>query len=141
MAQTSTKTTLTTCQLTCQIIWFLFSALEFTLRMPEDDKQQSKADLSAYTIELRQLRMEEKAMRKVFEECSGQLTQLQVPLLIFQSFLNHIQCLKTTQKSHLTDFIKLLAKQAKRNRGKSSVFCLKNGKTFANQNKGPFKGF
>ncbi len=46
--------------------------------MPEDEKQQSKADLSAYTIELRQLRMEEKAMRKVFEECSGQLTQLQV---------------------------------------------------------------
>ena len=98
MAQTSTKTTLTTCQLTCQIIWFLFSALEFTLRMPEDEKQQSKADLSAYTIELRQLRMEEKAMRKVFEECSGQLTQLQVPLLIIQSFLNHIQCLKITPK-------------------------------------------
>ena len=107
MAQTSTKTSLTTCQLTCQIIWFLFSALEFTLRMPEDDKQQSKADLSAYTIELRQLRMEEKAMRKVFEECSGQLTQLQVPLLIFQSFLNHIQCLKITPKVALNRLYKI----------------------------------
>ena len=75
--------------------------------MPEDEKQQSKADLSAYTIELRQLRMEEKAMRKVFEECSGQLTQLQVPLLIFQSFLNHIQCLKITPTVALNRLYKI----------------------------------
>ena len=103
MAQTSTKTTLTTCQVDLSNnLVFLFS-----LRMPEDEKQQSKADLSAYTIELRQLRMEEKAMRKVFEECSGQLTQLQVPLLIFQSFLNHIQCLKITPKVALNRLYKI----------------------------------
>jgi len=96
MAQTSTKTTLTTCQLTCQIIWFLFSALEFTLRMPEDEKQQSKADLSAYTIELRQLRMEEKAMRKVFEECSGQLTQLQVEALELKARMRSTNTNKST---------------------------------------------
>ena len=98
--------------------------------MPEDEKQQSKADLSAYTIELRQLRMEEKAMRKVFEECSGQLTQLQVPLLIFQSFLNHIQCLKITPKVALHQFYKIASRASKGNEEDRQCFLYKMGATF-----------
>ena len=45
------------------------------------EDKPNKADLTAYTVELRQLRMEEKMLRKVMDECSGQLTQLQVEAL------------------------------------------------------------
>ena len=64
--------------------------------MAEDEKarQQSKVDTTAYSIELRQLRMEEKAMRKIYDECKGQLTQLQVKsvklFFVFSEFITLI---------------------------------------------------
>jgi len=45
------------------------------------EDKPNRADLTAHTVELRQLRMEEKMLRKVLDECSGQLTQLQVEAL------------------------------------------------------------
>ena len=60
------------------------------------EDKANKADLTAHTVALRQLRMEEKMLRKVMDECAGQLTQLQVEALELKARMRSTDIKKTT---------------------------------------------